>query len=210
MTEIVPVASHIGATFKVAAAGSELSPVDWKTFAERGVPVRGPDPATLGLDPQPELLIPWNLGNLDSYWRPWAERVHRSGGRRPFRLRPRWSTAWGMLGPPRLHCTIATGEVVAKEQAGEYALDVFPKRWHPLPTDALAYRRREPSVLRLSPTERGRRTADFVLEVVASARDAARDAASEADRTRSRRGQPRPVSPPASSRPRRARRAKAR
>jgi hypothetical protein len=33
-----------------------------------------------------------------------------------------------VLGPPRLHHTIATGEVISKEAAGEYALDVFPFR----------------------------------------------------------------------------------
>lgn len=173
VSEIAPVASHTGIGFTVGAAGSDVSPVAWKTFAERGIAMRGPEPAALPLDPQPELLAPWNLGNLERYWQPWAEGVRRPAHRgfRRFVVRPRWSTAWGMLGAPRLHCTLATGEVVSKEQAGEYALDAFPSRWHPLLADALAYRRGEPSQLRLSPAERARRTADFVLEVVASARE---------------------------------------
>ena len=40
---------------------------------------------------------------------------------RRFALRPCYWTAWGVLGAPRLHCTIATGEVISKEAAGEYA-----------------------------------------------------------------------------------------
>lgn len=76
-----------------------------------------------------------------------------------------------MLGAPRLHHTMATGEVISKEAAGEYALDVFPQRWHPLITDALAYRRSQPDRLGISPRQRGRLTSEFVLEVIDAARN---------------------------------------
>jgi hypothetical protein len=143
--------------------------VAWKVLAERGIAVRGPEPASLPLDPQPELLRSWNLGNLESYWRPWAAAVERSP-RVQFWLRPRLWTAWGVLGAPRLHHTIATGEVISKEAAGEYALDVFPQRWHPLIADALAYWRKEPDQLGLSAEKRGLLTAEFVREVIDRAR----------------------------------------
>jgi hypothetical protein len=166
--EITPVAAHVGHTFTTGQVGSDVSPVAWKVLAERGIAVRGAEPSDLGLDPQPARLRPWCRENLESYWRPWADGVSRSGRR--FGLRPRWATAWGALGAPRLHCTIATGEVVSKEAAGEYALDVFDSRFHPLIADALAARREEPVRLDLSPAERGRRTAEFVLAVIDSAR----------------------------------------
>jgi hypothetical protein len=169
VSEIVPVASHTGIGFKIGAAGSDVSPVAWKVLAERGIAVRGPEPASLPLDPQPELLRSWNLGNLESYWRPWAAAVERSP-RVQFWLRPRLWTAWGVLGAPRLHHTIATGEVISKEAAGEYALDVFPQRWHPLIADALAYWRKEPDQLGLSAEKRGLLTAEFVREVIDRAR----------------------------------------
>ena len=135
--------------------------------------MRGPEPGSLRLDGQPELLRSWNRDNLEHYWRPWALAVQRAPRAR-FRLRAGWSTAWGMLGPPRLHHTIATGDVISKERAGEYALDVFPARWHPLIGDALAYRRGEPSRLGLPLGERARRTAEFVLEVVDAAPEMSR------------------------------------
>jgi len=167
VTGIVPVAGHVGHTFKVAAGSSDISPVGWKVLAERGIAVRGPEPDSLPLDPQLDLMTSWNLTNLDRYWRPWAEQSQRTPGR--FRLQPRWSTAWGVLGAPRLHRSIATGDVISKEDAGTYALDVFPARWHPLIGDALAYWREEPGSLRLSADERRHRTAEFVLDVIADA-----------------------------------------
>lgn len=170
VTEITPVASHTGYKFTTGPVGSDVSPVAWKVLAERGVPIRGPEPSSLPLHPQPELLRSWNLDNLERYWRPWALAL-----KRPPRawngLRPHWSTAYGVLGPPRLHRTLATGDVISKVEAGEYALDVFPRGWHPLIGDALAYWRREPRRLRLSPWKRRQHTAEFVLDVIAAAQD---------------------------------------
>jgi Domain of unknown function (DUF4111)/Nucleotidyltransferase domain len=165
VSDIVPVAAHCGHEFRTGFGGSDVSPVAWKVLAEHGIALRGVAPGALPLDPQPELLSSWNLGNLEDYWRPWATSPLRG-----FRLRPRWSTAWGVLGSPRLHATIATGEVISKEAAGEYALDVFDARWQPLIRESLAYVRREPDRLRHSPEERRRGTSEFVLEVADDAR----------------------------------------
>jgi len=170
VSQIRAVASHIGHQFSTGRVGSDISPVAWKVLAEQGIAARGREPSTLGLDPQPELLRQWNLGNLEAYWRPWAVATAASPRSRLAR-RPRWSTAWGVLGPPRLHYTIATGGVISKEAAGEYALDVFPPRWHPLIGEALAYWRHEPARLQLSLHERSRLTAAFVIDVIDAARD---------------------------------------
>lgn len=168
VSTIAPVASHTGALFQVGR-GFDVNPVQWQTFARRGVVVRGPEPATLGLDPEPDHLRRWNLDNLAAYWVPWAERRMRSPGPQ-FRAMPRWSTAWGVLGAPRLHHTIATGDVVAKEAAGCYALETFDERWHPIVAEGLAYRRGEPADARIGDVrQRARTTAEFVLEVARSA-----------------------------------------
>ena len=171
VTQITPVASHVAQNFSIGHAGSDVSPVAWKVLAERGLPIRGPGPASLSLDPQAELLRSWNLENLASYWRPWASMVMERSPFLWFGLRPRWSTAWGVLGAPRLHHTIATGEVISKEAAGEYALDVFPPRWHPLIEEALAYWRGVPYRHEFSRAERARLTSEFVLEVAAAAQE---------------------------------------
>lgn len=122
----------------------DVNPVVWKVLAERGIALRGHESSTLPLDPEPETLRPWTLANLNGYWRRCAEATLRA--RPPMsRLLPRpWVAAWGVLGVPRLHATVATGDVLSKEAAGEYALDRFDQEWHPLIREALAYWREEP------------------------------------------------------------------
>ena len=169
VTEIVPVASHTGGRFSPGAA-FDANPVVWKVLAGQGIAVRGPAPSALGLDPQPDRLRAWNLDNLDRYWRPWGER-HARGVRLAARVRGRWTTAWGVLGAPRLHCTIATGDVVSKEGAGEYALRTFGAEWHPIIGEALAYWRGEPLGAETgSVADRITTAGRFVVEVVRSAR----------------------------------------
>ena len=70
-----------------------------------------------------------------------------------------------MLAAPRLHCTIATGEVISKDAAGEYALSEFGPQWQPLIREALCYWREEPERhLSVSIRQRTRMTAEFVAE----------------------------------------------
>lgn len=168
VTAIRPVASHSGHDFHVGSA-FDVNPVVWKTFADRGLAVRGPAAATLGLDPEPDRLVQFNRENLDGYWRTTAESMLRTGGRSlRARVSPRWLSAWCALGPPRLHHTIRTGEVISKEAAGEYALDTFASEWHPLLHEALAYWRDEPPPNDRfeDPAVRVATSAEFVLSVV--------------------------------------------
>ena len=102
VTQITPIASHHGVSFERGSA-FDVNPVVWKTFAEHGVALRGPEPAELGLDHEPHLLRRWNLENLNSYWKSCATAA--INGRPPLRpwMPVRWATAWIVLGPARLH-----------------------------------------------------------------------------------------------------------
>lgn len=107
VTQITPTASHHGITFERGAA-FDLNPVVWKTFVERGIALRGLEAGDLGLDPEPHLLRQWNIDNLNGYWRSCATAA--MNGRPPLkpRMPARWATSWTVLGPPRLHHTVAT------------------------------------------------------------------------------------------------------
>lgn len=127
VTTIQPVASHTGHEFRVAEA-FDVNPVMWQILAARGIAVRGPAPDALGLDPEPAVLRAWNLNNLRDYWSARADALERRS-----RSRGRFATssqiAWCVLGPLRLHATIATGEVVSKEAAGTYGRGALDDRW---------------------------------------------------------------------------------
>lgn len=169
VTAIEPLASQRGTVFRTGEA-FDVNPVQWTTLARHGVTVRGPEPASLGLDPQPEVLRQWNLDNLASYWMPWAERTLRRPGPR-WRAMPGWSTSWGVLGAPRLLHTIDTGDVISKEAAGERAKDVLDPRHHAIADEGLRWWRGEPGDPALaSPATRARATAELVLAVGEAAR----------------------------------------
>jgi len=168
VTSIRPVASHVAGRLHRGAA-FDVNPVVWKELAEHGIAVRGPEPACLGLDPEPARLRRWNLDNLNGYWSHWAALAMRGGRANSPLLPTGWIVAWGALGPPRLHYTIATGEVVSKGAAGEYALDTFDREWHPIVQDGLAFTRGERIGHAGKRKERIARAGQFAAEVIRSA-----------------------------------------
>jgi hypothetical protein len=75
-----------------------------------------------------------------------------------------------VLGPTRLHHTIATGEVISKEEAGEHARRAFDARWHPLIDEALAHRLGRPADPAFRDLRaRAEATGAFALEVAEAA-----------------------------------------
>ncbi|ALG11125.1 nucleotidyltransferase domain-containing protein [Kibdelosporangium phytohabitans] len=124
VTEIRPIASHSGRSFK-PGVGFDVNPVMWKVLLEKGITVRGSEPSELGVDPEPDKLRQWNLDQLDGHWRSFAEQcVSDNPPRKP--LRSPYETALARVtGPPRLHHTVATGEIISKDDAVGYAADTF-------------------------------------------------------------------------------------
>jgi Domain of unknown function (DUF4111) len=170
---VVPIASHTGWQF-AAGRGFDVNPVTWRVLAERGIAVRGPVPARLGIYHDEAELRQWCLRNLDGYWRHWAQSVLHLGREAP-RASFFQGAVWGVLGAPRLHRTILTGDIISKEEAGEYAMAAFGDPWRPLIEEALAYWHGELTAgpFRLA-GRRGREAARFVLEVVESVAHAPR------------------------------------
>jgi len=165
--EIVPVASHVAGTF-MAGRAFDVNPVTWRTLAKSGIAVRGIDPALLGIHDNKAELRNWTLGNLNSYWRQWAEDLKRPGQTALKALLLRY-VAWAVLGTSRMHFTIATGEIASKTQACDYALSVFAAKWHPLLEDTRAYWHRISRTTHYrSPLARRNDTAEFVMAVIES------------------------------------------
>ncbi|ONI87588.1 hypothetical protein ALI144C_09415 [Actinosynnema sp. ALI-1.44] len=127
VTEIRPIASHSGRSFKPGVA-FDVNPVMWKVLQDKGITIRGGEPSTLGLDPEPRKLRQWNLDQLDGHWRSFAEQcLSAHPPRKPLRTAHETAAA-RVTGPPRLHHTAATGEIISKDDAVRYAADTFGVR----------------------------------------------------------------------------------
>lgn len=166
--DVTPIASHVAERFS-AGAGFDVNPVTWRTLDQRGIPICGPHPAQLGVHHDDAELRAWTLRNLDGYWRGWADAARGRGPTATLALLRRFA-AWGVLGAPRLHFTVLTGEIATKEQAAQHSLEIFPPRWHPLIEEALAFWHGNPASGRYrDPFRRRRDAAEFVTEVVDAA-----------------------------------------
>ncbi|MFB6398246.1 hypothetical protein [Polymorphospora lycopeni] len=118
----------------------ELNPVLWTVLRQHGIAVRGPAVTDLGITVDPAALRRYNLENLRDYWRPLARRARQEtgelGGAEPV---PGEAVSWLVLGPARLHHTLAHGTVVAKADAGAYLGRFFPA-WTALQDRAVRWR----------------------------------------------------------------------
>jgi hypothetical protein len=164
--DVKPICGHVARQFAVGE-GFDVNPVTWSTLARGGITVRGPEVSQLGVRDDDEELRAWTRGNLDGYWRRWARAAQqplRPGVPALVGLTRQYGLAWGVLGAPRLHCTIATGEIISKEQGGVYALETFDASWRPLIEQALGYWRSRGTPFRPAAGAR-RRSADFITMV---------------------------------------------
>ncbi|MET8835723.1 nucleotidyltransferase domain-containing protein [Micromonospora sp. NPDC004540] len=106
----------------------ELTPVLWLTLRRHGIPVRGPAVAELGVRVDPEQLRRYNLDNLRDYWQSTVATVPAElAGVDPATVMDGGIVSWFVLGPARLHYTLAHGDVISKAAAGDHLAALFPE-----------------------------------------------------------------------------------
>jgi hypothetical protein len=120
-----------------------LNPVVWLQVTRRGRIFRG-EPLAVSADPG--RVRAYNLDNLRSYWQAQfaAPIPDRFAGVDPATEFDATMACWVVLGPPRLHYTLATGDVTSKSGAGRYLAGAFP-RYADLAGRAVAARAGEPA-----------------------------------------------------------------
>lgn len=116
----------VNGEFRDAPCG-ELTPSTWTEFSRYAATVRGPMAAELGIEISRDRLSEWQLGNLNGYWSEFGAGARDTwSGRDQAAFMPYPETAcWCVLGPARLHYTLATGDITSKSGAGRYALERF-------------------------------------------------------------------------------------
>lgn len=137
-----PVVFTLDGVFKEAPLGGPVSPVLWSELARQSLPVR-PTPDLVVHDDH-EALVEFTRGNLTSYWTPSFDQLEAATAELPDdEVAPDWVIPWVVLGVPRLHALLATGNIVSKTGAGEHALAAFPE-WSDLITRSLSHRAGQP------------------------------------------------------------------
>ena len=137
-----PVVFTLDGVFKEAPLGGPVSPVLWSEMARQSLPLRTTRDLVVHDDHQ--ALVEFTRGNLKSYWTGQFDRLEAWASSRPDdeviedRVLP-----WVVLGVPRLHALLATGNIVSKTGAGEHALTAFPE-WSDLITRSLSHRSGQP------------------------------------------------------------------
>jgi hypothetical protein len=128
----------VNGAFKSDQPCGELNPVVWLILSRYGIPVRGPQ--LTGIAPGAEALAAYNRGNLLSYWQPLAAELRAACADAPDDqpVDGNW-VVWPILGPARLHYTLATGDVIAKPDIAAYIAKEFPA-WAPLAERVAAHR----------------------------------------------------------------------
>ena len=136
--QVVP---HIvNGAFNTDQPCGELNPVLWLTLTRYGIPARGPQPADLPVHADPHRLREYNLNNLKTYWQTLADRIrYVAADRAPTSEASADTVTWTVLGPARLHYTLATGDIASKTRAAAYAADQFPT-WASLTARAQRHR----------------------------------------------------------------------
>lgn len=159
------VSAHGGSV--VTDRDDEPDPVSLYLLSRHGVAVRGPDVADLGLREDADSVRRWLTGRLESHWVPWLDRFARRWA--PMGLSGR-AVQRGVLGLPRLHCTLATGELTTKEEAGRYASRTFGREWDEILDEALRLRVGGRGTTYRTPMARRRDATAFMGAVVAGSR----------------------------------------
>jgi hypothetical protein len=120
-----PVVHTIDGQFKDPAAAGSVSPVLWSELARQSLAIRAV-PGLVVHDDQ-QALVDHTRDNLHAYWKVKLAELAATVTPRPTdEVLADWIVPWFVLGIPRLHALLATGNVVSKTAAGEYGAGVFP------------------------------------------------------------------------------------
>ncbi|MEU4290941.1 hypothetical protein AB0E63_22165 [Kribbella sp. NPDC026596] len=120
-----PVVYTIDGEFKDPAEAGPVNPVLWSELARQSLAVREVPGLTVHDDHQ--ALVDHTRANLTSYWTPMLDRLEEHfADFADDHVVDGWIIPWYVLGIPRLHALLATGNIVSKTAAGKHAVATFP------------------------------------------------------------------------------------
>lgn len=167
-----PSGPHVSQHRFAPTGGFERNPVSWHILAAHGITVRGPALSEIPVWTDDAALRDYCRRNLDEYWRPQPTTIRDAltAGQTIDEPTMRFAAAYCALGVPRLHYTLATGDITTKADAGKYARKLWPN-WTPVIDECLRFRAAQPpSPTYPDPTPLLSGALDFAESVAADAR----------------------------------------
>ena len=116
----------------------DINPVTWWILRENGLPVSGPETASLAIKIQWPAVLTWMDENLVTYWGEWTHWLARP--KRMAALMTDWGVEWSVLGVLRPFYSFRENGITSKLGAGTYALEALSAEWHPIVSEAIAIR----------------------------------------------------------------------
>ncbi|WBQ02846.1 nucleotidyltransferase domain-containing protein [Kribbella sp. CA-293567] len=143
-----PVVFTLDGVFKEAPLGGPVSPVLWSELARQALAVR--TASDLVVHDDQEALEAFTRDNLKTYWTSQFDQLEtNTAGVADEEPVADWLLPWVILGVPRLHALLATGNIISKTRAGEHALIAFPE-WCDLLNRCLDHRAGKPETFTIA------------------------------------------------------------
>lgn len=119
----------------------EMAAISLSELKSTALTIVGQKAETLPVDLKEKDLTTFLYVNINSYWSKWIKQ-HSSFSKRKILLLlfPRL-TEWSVLGVARQFCTLQTGKIVSKKEAGFYCLEHLPDKFHPIIQAAIEIRK---------------------------------------------------------------------
>lgn len=118
----------------------EMAPVCQQELKTVALTLYGEQAETLPIDVKPDVLCRFLHDNINSYWRKWLKRYSVLLNRGILLWAFPRLTEWAVLGVARQLCTLQTGNIVSKTEAGRYCLEHLPEQYHSVISEAIKIR----------------------------------------------------------------------
>lgn len=118
----------------------DMAPIILSELKMNAITVCGPIAKTLPININKSELNNFLHRNINSYWTKWINQ-HSTFNRKLLLLLFPSLTEWSVLGVARQLCTLQTGKIVSKTEAGIYCLQQMPEKFHPILKDAIEIRK---------------------------------------------------------------------
>jgi hypothetical protein len=139
--------------------GADLNPITWWILKKHGIKIYGSN-LTFDYDIEIDSLLEYVMGNLNSYWVSWIDRLEKQVSLNHLSEQKMnveqldEAIEWCTLGMLRQFYTLREHDITSKIGSGIYGMKELPVKWHKLIHEAVAIKQHKPDRYYASQQER--------------------------------------------------------